>query len=55
MFKIRILIELPALDRLVDFLVASEQSQIDAATNQLEALRARLEASRLKLTKELEK
>lgn len=42
-------IQIPALDRLVDYLLAEDQKEIDAATAAVQAIAARLKKSNLAL------
>ena len=53
---ILIRVDFPALDRLVDFLEADEQSQIDAITTQVQSATARLKTAtdRLKTVEQQE-
>jgi hypothetical protein len=51
MFRLfRLVIDFPALDRLMDFLESSQQKEVDALTARLRATNARLRASTEKET-----
>ncbi len=41
----RLVVEIPSLDRLIDFLTSGQQSEVDAAASQVSQLTARLKKS----------
>lgn len=49
MFGFRILVDVPALDRLVNYLIGLDQAKIDPLTQQIQQLTARLNAANAKL------
>ncbi len=51
----RIVVEFPALDRLLDYLKAHDQAELDAATEQIVKLTERLKQSGAKLAASQEK
>ena len=55
MFVRHIVIDFPALDRLLDYLSANEQSKINALTGQVDALAQRLKTANDKMSTVLDK
>lgn len=51
----KVLVDFPALDRLLDYLASTEQSEVDAANAQIAALTVRLKQSTDKLQPILDK